>query len=79
MTIYIVSSDYDDVGVTILKVFTDLNKANDYAKRSIFDTWRVQDGFIFDRIERSDGTFAYHLSYENGEYVYFVEKFEVEE
>jgi hypothetical protein len=79
MTIYIVSSDYSDLDVNILKVFTDLDKANDYAKRSIFDTWRVQDGCIFDSIERNDGTFAYRLNHENGEYVYFVEKYEVEE
>lgn len=62
MDIYVVMCSTDD-DTSIISIHENLDTANEYARRSIGDTWRVQDGYPFNTVTRSDGTKAYTMSW----------------
>lgn len=81
MKVYIVyyfNDDYDTKEISV--VMTDLDKANDYAKRSMSDDWRVQDGYPYETKIRSDGkTMLYKMTDDNGySWGYYVGAYEVD-
>jgi hypothetical protein len=79
MKVYIVFCSTRDEDNNVVKIFTDLDAANSYAKRSIRDDWRVQDGYEYQSVTRSDGTKCYTLESKSYDIYYHVESYDITE
>lgn len=75
MFIYIVYKETTDDNY-VVSTHRKLDNANDYAKREISDTWRVQDGFQYVANTRDNGTKSYSLE---PYYTYYVEQIELKD
>lgn len=76
MKVYIVHYGSMDTNDDIIRIFSDLQKANNYARRCMSDEWKVQDGYEYTTVENTDGTISYNM---RGDFSYYVTSYEVEE
>ena len=71
MFVYIVMRSVDDEGESIIRVFSDLELSNEYARRELNDCWRVQDGYKYVTTVDKNGCVCYRV---DNDVNYYVEK-----
>lgn len=74
--VYLVYSFSEDC-CDVIAAYITLERANETARRNMYDSWRVQDGIIPKEIIRSDGTICYSIL--DGLIGYYVETQKIEE